>query len=238
MTDSQCVLPMLTTPIRHPARYTHAILETIAPYLKKGWRVLDPFAGVGGLARLGYTGARVYLNELEPVCISQAAGGCRVNGNAFALPFAGETFDAVATSPTYGNRIADHHQARDASRRNTYFHALGALHPDNTGLLHFGAAYCERHTRAWCEAHRVLKVGGLFLLNVSDHIRAGQRVYVSKWHYDTARAVGFRLLACHAVKTPRNRYGANGQLRCPVEYIFVFQKEPTTKPATSRTSEL
>ncbi|RIK33827.1 MAG: hypothetical protein DCC52_02225, partial [Chloroflexi bacterium] len=145
--------------------------------------------------------------------------------NALDLPFASETFDAVVTSPTYGNRMADHHRARDASRRNTYFHAFGgAMHADNTGLLQWGAAYRERHTQAWSEAARVLKRGGVFLLNVSDHIRDGRRVNVAKWHLDTVRGMGLTLCACHAVPTPRNRYGANGAARCQVEYVFVFAK--------------
>lgn len=221
----QVTLPYFGTPIRHPARYSDAILQTMARYLRAGWLVLDPFAGVGGLVRLGFTGARIVLNEIEGNVIAQAQGKCRVMGNALALPFAAGTFDAVVTSPTYGNRMADHHRARDASRRNTYYHAFGgALHCDNTGLLQFGAAYRERHAQAWGEVTRVLKRGGLFLLNVSDHIRDGRRVYVSKWHLDTLRGMGLTFQVCHPVKTPRLRCGANWQARCAVEYVFVLAK--------------
>lgn len=231
----QNVLPLFAKPIRHPARFTDVILQTMARYLRAGWLVLDPFAGVGGLARLGFTGAQIVLNEIELNVIAHAQGKRRVAGNALTLPFAAETFDAVVTSPTYGNRMADHHRAQDASRRNTYYHAFGgALHCDNTGLLQFGAAYCERHARAWGEAARVLKRGGLFLLNVSDHIRDGRRVYVSKWHLDTLRDLGLTLRACHAVPTPRNRHGANGDARCQVEYVFVFAKSNDGETFTAR----
>src|SRR5581483_8994857 len=188
---NQATLPQFRAPIRHPARFSDALLPIMARYLRAGWLVLDPFAGVGGLARLGLTGARFVLHEIEWNVITQGQGKCRVAGNALNLPFAAETFDAVVTSPTYGNRMADHHRARDASRRNTYFHAFGgALRCENTGLLQFGAAYCERHAQAWRETARVLKRGGLFLLNVSDHIRDGRRVYVSKWHLETVRGMG------------------------------------------------
>jgi len=221
----QITLPQFAKPIRHPARFSAALLPTMARYLRAGWLVLDPFAGVGGLARLGYTGARFVLNEIEWNVIANAQGKSRVAGNALTLPFASATFDAVVTSPTYGNRMADHHRARDASRRNTYYHAFGsALHADNTGAMQWGEAYRERHARAWSEAARVLKRGGLFVLNVSDHIRDGRRVYVSKWHLDTLRGMGLMLRACHAIKTPRNRYGANGQARCECEYVFVFER--------------
>ncbi len=221
----QITLPLFPAPIRHPARFSAALLPTMAQYLRAGWLVLDPFAGVGGLARLGITGARFVLNEIECNVIAHAQGKCRVAGNALNLPFAAETFDAVVTSPTYGNRMADHHRARDASRRNTYYHAFGcAMHEDNTGLLQFGAAYRERHAQAWGEVTRVLKRGGLFVLNVSDHIRDGRRVYVSKWHLETVCGMGLTLRAGHSIKTPRNRYGANGHLRCAAEYVFVFVK--------------
>jgi tRNA G10 N-methylase Trm11 len=231
----QAILPQFAAPIRHPARFSAALLPTMARYLRAGWYVLDPFGGVGGLARLGITGARCVVNEIEWNVIAQAQGKYRVAGNALALPFAAETFDAVVTSPTYGNRMADHHRARDASRRNTYFHAFGgAMHADNTGLLQWGAAYRERHARAWGEAARVLKRGGLFLLNVSDHIRDGRRVYVSKWHLETVRALGMTLRVCHAVQTPRLRWGANGEARCAVEYVFVFGKSDGGEMFTAR----
>ena len=221
----QTTLPLFTAPIRHPAQYSDALLPTMARYLRAGWLVLDPFAGVGGLARLGFTGARFVLNEIEGNVIAQAQGKCRAMGNALTLPFASETFDAVVTSPTYGNRMADHHRARDASKRNTYYHAFGGvMHADNTGLLQFGAAYCERHARAWGEVARVLKHGGLFVLNVSDHIRGGRQVNVSQWHRETLCGMGLTLRASHSIKTPRNRCGANGHLRCECEYVFVFAK--------------
>ncbi|OQY87161.1 MAG: hypothetical protein B6D41_12320 [Chloroflexi bacterium UTCFX4] len=221
----QIRLPQFAKPIRHPARYSDALLPIMAQYLRAGWLVLDPFAGVGGLAKLGFTGARFVLNEIEWNVIAQAQGKCRVMGNALTLPFAAETFDAVVTSPTYGNRMADHHRARDASKRNTYYHAFGGeLHGDNTGLLQFGAAYCERHARAWGEAKRVLKRGGLFLLNVSNHIRGGRQVDVSQWHVETLCGMGLRWRASHCIPTPRNRFGAHGNLRCECEYVFVFEK--------------
>ena len=43
-------LPHFAAPIRHPARYSDAILQTMARYLRAGWLVLDPFAGAGTTA--------------------------------------------------------------------------------------------------------------------------------------------------------------------------------------------
>lgn len=238
---------MALTSRPHPATYTDKFLPLFAELLRDAANVLDPFAGTGKLAAIkayGYRG-RVVCNDLEPewsqAFAQPAPGGhcvrtlARANGyavdewhygDAAAMAWALDaSFDAIATSPTYGNRTADHHNARDASRRNTYRHSLGRdLSAGSTCVMQWGAAYRHKHTAIYRECLRVLKPGGLFVLNVSDHIRAGRRVYVSKWHLDTLRAMGLTLRACHAVKTPRQRFGANGQARCKVEYIFALEK--------------
>ena len=80
-------------------------------------------------------------------------------GNALALPMEWTNcFDMVITSPTYGNRMADHHNARDGSKRLTYTHQLGRpLSETNSGRMHWGQDYKDFHVRAWSEVDRVLK---------------------------------------------------------------------------------
>lgn len=125
----------------------------------------------------------------------------------------------------YGNRMADHHNAKDGSRRNTYRHCLGEpLHPNNSGQLQWGEAYRTFHLQAWAECYRVLRHGGRFVLNVKDHIRKGQRIEVSAWHIDALDATGFEFVEYHEVETPGQRHGANGNLRVSYEYVFVFEK--------------
>lgn len=219
--------------MKHPATYTEIFLPLFAALLRDAANVLDPMGGSGKLAKIkayGYRG-RVVCNDLETEWWSEGhSNGYAVdewhNTDAAAMTWAADaSFDAIATSPTYGNRMADHHHARDASRRITYRHKLGrALHAENTGALQWGAAYRHKHTAIYRECLRVLKPGGLFVLNVSDHIRDGRRVYVSKWHLETLRAMGLTLRACHAIKTPRHRFGANARARCAVEYVFLFLK--------------
>ncbi len=216
-------LPTFTQPARHPARYSAALLPIMARYFDANMRVLDPFGGVGGLAKLSSTGAHIIIGELEYTILAQAQGKHRVNANAIALPFADESFDAIATSPTYGNRMADTYT--DGSRRNTYTAAFGfTLHPQNSGILQWGNAYRLLHRTAWDEAIRVLKPRGIFLLNISDHIRDGERIPVAQWHYDTLKSLSLRHIATHDIATPRNRYGANHDKRVPCEFIYVFQK--------------
>src|SRR5262245_55502313 len=108
--------------IGHPAKYSAALLPTFAPLLTGCTRLLDPFGGVGGIFRLSpyLPGCEIQSVELEPEWA--AAHPQTTQGNALALPWRSGYFDAICTSPCYGNRMADHHTARDASKRNTYRH--------------------------------------------------------------------------------------------------------------------
>lgn len=152
--------------------------------------------------------------------------GCHRFGNALALPFADGFFDTVLTSCTYGNRMADHHEATDGSRRNTYRHALGrALHPENSGAMQWGADYRAFHVAAWAEVRRVLSPGGVFVLNVKDHIRRGAVVAVTDWHIEALTAAGFVLVAHERIACPGNRYGQNGASRVAYESVIKFQKQ-------------
>lgn len=208
--------------VRHPAKYSDCLLPIFGELLTGARRVLDPFAGTGKLKLIR---PDAILTELEYPWARLAAG---VQADALALPFAPGTFDAVCTSPAYGNRMADHFtdgQPDKNYRRNTYRHALGQpLHPSNAGGLQWGPGYQDFHRRAWAECWRVLAPGGRLILNISDHIRAGRRQPVSAWHALTLAELGFRLLARRDVPTPRNRQGANGAARVDCEHVYLFVK--------------
>ena len=131
-------------------------------------------------------------------------------GDARALPFANATFDMVVTSPTYGHRMANHHKAKDGSRRIGYTHTLGrTLTPGNSGAMHWGKDYRQLHGLSWAEVDRVLSSGGHFVLNVSNHIRRGWRCLFVQWHRDALLATGFVMEEDIEVPTARLRYGAN-----------------------------
>ena len=215
----------MKTLTRHPARYTDALLPIFAQIIPTYSRGLDPFGGTGKIFEIEryVEGVEIECVEIEP---EWAAYDNRITvGDALALPWGDGYFDWICTSPTYGNRMADHHEARDCSKRNTYRHALNRpLHPANAGQLQYGAEYQKLHRSAWAEAWRVLRPGGLFILNIKDHIRRGERVNVTQFHEEALRSVGFTWLGSEQVKCPGNRFGQNGGARIEYETVAWFQK--------------
>ena len=217
--------------VKHPARYTDGALTAAASLLtKEHARILDPFAGTGRIHQLP-THVTWPIEtvgvELEPEWAAMHAN-TRI-GDALSLPTEwANTFDAVVTSPCYGNRLADHHQPKDNSVRRSYTFDLGRpLTPGNAGVLQWGNDYRLFHQRAWRETWRTLRVGGRLVLIISDHIRARQRQHVASWHTRTLLTMPFVLVDCTRITTPRLRYGANHQARTPSELILAFDKRPT-----------
>lgn len=228
--------PDLGNGISHPARYSNTLspvfAELLTSHVGKGATVLDPFAGTGKIHEL-YPEFETYGIELEP---EWANLDSRTQiGNALALPFANGTFDAIVTSPTYGNRLADHHDAKDDSIRRSYTHDLGRqLHPENSGQMQFNGPgqgsleYREFHTKAWSEATTALRPGGVFILNIKDHVRSGLPQLVPTWHAAQLGRLGLDLVHWQTVPTPHLRQGSNFEARTE-EMVLTFQS-PIPRP--------
>jgi len=226
---------------KHPAKFSAGFIEIfrelLGNWLPRPWKydtplVLDPFAGVGTIHQLRPQFATFGL-EIEQEWADCSEFTYCADSTQMSEYWTG-MFQAIVTSPTYGNRMADHHNAKDASKRNTYKHTLGHdLQPNNTGQMQFGQyGYYSIHEKVYKECRRVLEAGGLFILNVSDHIRQGERIEVCKWHAGILKSLDFELMFEHPVVTQRLGFGANGNLRVPNEVIYVFRKGPwsVTKP--------
>ena len=231
--------PELAVPVipadvpRHPAKFSETILGAMVEHVHG--RVLDPFAGVGRVHALASVPGVIDTTGVELEVDWARAHPRTIVGNALALPFRAASFDTVATSPCYGNRLADHHVARDGSERHSYTHDIGhELHPDNAGRLHFGDEYRRFHADAWREVKRVLRPGGIFLLNVCDFISRGQLVPVVAFHRIALQRIGFT--QTHEVLTRRSglRHGANREARAEHEVILVAHNAPVRRPLPRR----
>lgn len=215
--------------IRHPAKYTDDFIPIFADKLKGRESVLDIFAGTCKIANIkdyGFKG-KIYCNEIEPEWAEMGLGKVdSVNvGDAEHLPYKDDFFEAICTSPTYGNRMADHYEAKDGSKRNTYRHSIGRpLDEENTGRMQWGKKYKEKHKRVWAEAYRVLKTGGILILNIKNHIRKGEEMDVAGWQKETLLSTGFSLTEEIRVPVKGLGFGANADKRVGHEEILIFRK--------------
>ncbi len=192
----------------HPAKYSAGVIvDAFARLIPAPALVLDPFGGVGGIHHLRKLGEyRTVAVEIEREW-AMASPGHTVQGDSTCLPFADDTFDAVATSPAYGNRMAD---SNPPSPKNANFVArkyqflLGRkMHPNNGSSMHFGVPYRKLHTEVWREVRRVLRPGGVLLLNMKDHIRRGVPQPVVAWHCTTLSGLGgFHMDTIWGLSTP------------------------------------
>ena len=221
-----------TTETPHPAKFNDRVLDVVAEWLPSDRysNVLDPFAGVGKIHQLPNTTTGIEI-ELEWVQQTEP-GGLTWHGNCLTLmeqwlvERGGGEWQAIASSPCYGNRMADCHDAQDGSRRVTYRHMLGReLSAGSSASMQWGPIYCAFHQVAWQVATQLLDDGGRFVLNIKNHIREGVEQRVTEWHMNTIMSLGFELAALVPVVLPGMRYGANAAQRTPHEYVVVFDRK-------------
>lgn len=203
----------------------------------RAMRILDPFAGVGGCFNIcrpeQESGAVRWIGweiEYDWACQAVPSGDSEMMvlnslTGMRALAFDGLTVDMVLTSPCYGNRMADHHNAKDDSERNTYRHKYGKeLSEGTSATMQWGVDYRRFHRQCWEAVYDILDPGSVFVDNIKNHIRDGKEMLVSEWHRDTCLEIGFEMAKDYQVPVTSNRQGANGDLRVPFEHVYVFRK--------------
>lgn len=240
-----------TTTVKHPAKFSEPIINRIGELAdefmppRERWQIwLDPFGGVGRAQQLTDQAKKrtVVICEIEPEWAAQAPDQDLVAVEDCLIYMAraasrGYTFAGIVTSPCYGNRMADHHEAKDASVRHTYRHYLGRrLWPNSSAGLQWGAGYRLFHQEAWQLAFQVVEPGGVLILNISDHYRKGLPQGVPTWHRQTLEDIGFKLVRAEAITTRRLKHGRNAHdvkdaegndrkhNRMRGELIYVFRK--------------
>jgi hypothetical protein len=244
---------------RHPAAFNRKALAAADKRLTERFgtapaKVCDPFCGVGRVHELRARGWVTYGGELESEWA--ASSPYTIVADALHYPAADGFFDAICTSPAWGNRLADSHDAQErcsacggegtierfaiphevdngyelgiafdpcpkcagAGRReyvrNTYRHALGRpLTHGSTSGMQFGKRYCWFHADWLVEARRLVKPGGLLIVNVGNHIRAGREIDVVGWWLTVVLHAGFLVRAVDKVPAGKLRHGANHELR-------------------------
>lgn len=219
---------------KHPATFTNWLLPVFEEIVRRytpgdsSVRVLDPFAGTGKVHQLPFDTLGI---EIEPEWAAQHPN--TIYGDSTRLlTWLDPVFDAVVTSPAYGNRMADKYLGDSkGSRRYTYATALGRHLRDNNGAgMRWGQEYRDLHEKVWRQCYKVLRPGGIIVVNVKNHIRDGKTVDVVGWHLETLQdTVGFQFLAHYDAPCPGQRHGANRHLRVDNEEILVLRR-PITKP--------
>ena len=252
---------------RHPAAWNRKALIAASRRLAARFGehpavVLDPFAGVGRVHELRRFGWQTVGGELEPAWA--AAHPDTIVADALAFPADDGAFDAVVTSPTWGSRMADHHDAKERCTpcggtgtvtvqcvdlldrvdlgdaeavcekcggsgvrdhvRNTYRHALGSpLTDGSSAAMNWGNDYRRFHRDWVVEARRLVKPGGLVIVNMSNHIRKGVEIDVIGWWLVALHAEGLLIRAVDSVPAGKLRHGANHELRVDGEVNIVYQ---------------
>lgn len=242
--------------------------KVVAEHASRPIRIIDTCAGVGGVHQLHAQGGHDTVGvELQPAWA--AAHPRTVVGDATALQFADDEFDALAVSYCYGTRMADHHQAKDPcprclpyrdvaplghtvvatvgpdhvnqltarcrhcrgtgrSPRNTYTHALRESGIEPVGGVHdatqqqWGPAFRATHVAMVKEATRVVRPGGLGLVNISNHMRGDVEQNVAEWFLHVFISQGWYVWEVRRIATRRNGQGANRDLRVDGELLLVL----------------
>lgn len=206
--------------VGHPSPYPKYILAEITKILRYEQRrakldrplvVLDPMAGIGRIHDLDARIAVTFGVEIEPEWAIQRTG--TTVGDATNLPASwADNFDAIVVSPVYGNRMSDHHEAKDSCA------ACGGIGVDAT------PDGCGEAPMLCPDCHDVACVCGGFGEAMRDHV--SECSSCSKRRCKSCRGSGIsrRYTYRHALGRPVSENSA-GKLQWPTkEYRELHEK--------------
>lgn len=213
----------------HPAVFSDAVLAAFEALLDEhadgdGRVLVDPFAGTGRIHELRPAWETIGVEiEFEWASLHPATVCADSRDLVDVLDALGvDQVDAVATSPAYGNRLADSYDAYDPEARRSYSIDLGrALTEGNGAGLQWGDRYRALHLQVWEQCAEVLRPGGLLLLNVKNHQRAGEIMPVTAWHRSTLIDLGFEVIDFRVI--PPAGLAFTSAARLP-EVVVVFRR--------------
>ena len=231
---------------KHPAPYTDALLPIFAELLLKSHchsvavgpgpaKILDPFAGTGKIARLRswLPQAEFYGYEIEPEWADTGPRG-RLHLHHRRQPADALPRRHVRRHLHQPDLRQPHGRSSRGARRQPAPHLPPRARPAADtrelrgaamGRWHRRREYRALHVAVWTECRRVLKPGGIFVLNVKDHIRGGVLQEVTNWHAVTLLMLGFVCTRRVHVPCPGQRHGANGHLRVDYESVLQFRRD-------------
>lgn len=145
--------------------------------------------------------------------------------------------DAWVCSFTYPGGMNDDFKARDASKRNTYIHRLREHLGDDYELSENSTArhgirkgsrsiarYCELHEKILDQVTRVLKPGGIAVVNVKDVYKAGELGFATAlWFLEQLEARGYTLLSWRMIPAQGLREGSNREVRAEFEDVITLR---------------
>lgn len=219
----------------HPAKYSAALYPLFREILDGYTVVLDPMCGLNQLAvelprpKWAVTGV-----EIEPTWAAASPFTICRDATKLSQLFPPNTFDACVVSPAYGNRMADHHKAKDASKRITYTHTLRTFLDDpdyelaensTCNLPLHTQGYYGLHAAAWAGSVDALRSGGLFVLNTKNFYIGDDIQHVADLHLGIlVGELGLDFEVHHEVPTPGMKFGANRDKRVENEDVYVLRK--------------
>lgn len=236
---------------QHPCPFPKAVLDIFDRLLPASGSVLDPYAGTGKLHELATPTRTTVGVELEPEWARWHAD--TIIGDSADLDFVDGLFDAVATSPDFGNRMADPyagercktcdgrgtvtddavnwHSCDDCagtgrqlrSRRHTYRLSLGRPMSEGSTVSQWGPKYRDLHRPHIVEFMRVLKPGGMVLLDIKNHRRAWEEQLVAEWWRAEIVRQGGLYIAEHPVDTDGLQHSGPDTNDLP-EVVLEFRK--------------